>query len=48
VRAEETLGKYKDALEAVAQKLLEVETLEQDDYNKIISSFGLVPKTKNS
>ncbi|MEI8224172.1 MAG: ATP-dependent zinc metalloprotease FtsH [bacterium] len=48
IRAEETLGKYKDALEAVAQKLLEVETLEQDDYNKIISSFGLVPKTKNS
>ena len=48
IRAEETLGKYKDALEAVAQKLLEVETLEQDDYNKVISSFGLIPKTKNS
>lgn len=47
-RAEETLGKYKNALEAVAQKLLEVETLEQDDYNKLISSFGLIPKTKNS
>jgi cell division protease FtsH len=46
VRAEETLEKYKGALEAVAKKLLEIETLEQDEYNKIISAFGLVPKTK--
>jgi cell division protease FtsH len=46
VRADELLLKYKEALEAVAKKLLEVETLEQDEYNKIITSFGLVPKVK--
>ena len=46
VRAEESLAKYRDALEAVAKRLLEVETLEQSEYNKIIASFGLVPKTK--
>jgi len=43
-RAEETLAQYKDALEAVAKKLLEVETLEQDEYNKLIKPFGLVGK----
>ena len=47
-RAEEILVKYKDALEAVAKKLLEVETLEQAEYNEIIAKFGLVVKTSNA
>jgi cell division protease FtsH len=47
-RAEEILIKYKDALEAVAKKLLEVETLEQAEYNEIIAKFGLVAKTSNA
>jgi cell division protease FtsH len=47
-RAQETLEKYRDALEAVAKKLLEVETLEQDEYNKIVQSFGITVKTKNA
>jgi cell division protease FtsH len=47
-RAEETLATYRDALEAVAKKLLEVETLEQDDYNKLIKPFGLIGKTKEA
>lgn len=47
-RAEETLAQHKDALVAVAKKLLEVETLEQDEYNQIIGSFGLVPKKKEA
>lgn len=47
-RAEQTLEQYKDALHAVAKKLLEVETLEQDEYNAIIHSFGIKPKVKNS
>jgi len=47
-RAEEILITYKDALEAVAKKLLEVETLEQAEYNEIISKFGLSPKTSNA
>ncbi len=45
-RAEETLAKYKDALEAVAKKLLEVETLEQAEYNALIKPFGLIGKVK--
>lgn len=47
-RATETLAKYKDALEAVVAKLLEVETLEQAQYEEIISKFGLMPKTKSA
>lgn len=47
-RATESLIKYRDALDAVAKKLIEVETLEQDAYNAIIIKFGLVPKTKNA
>jgi cell division protease FtsH len=47
-RAEEILARYKDVLEAVAQKLLEVETLEQDEYNKLIAKFGIHPKTLNA
>ncbi|MDB4984586.1 MAG: ftsH [Patescibacteria group bacterium] len=47
-RANETLTKYKDALEAVVKKLLEVETLEQAEYNEIISKFGITPKTSSA
>lgn len=42
--ATETLHKHRDALEAVVAKLLEVETLEQDEYNAIIKQFGIEPK----
>lgn len=42
--ATETLHKYRDAVEAVVAKLLEVETLEYDEYNKIIEKFGITPK----
>lgn len=47
-RAEQTLEQYKDALHAVAKKLLEVETLEQAEYNEIIHSFGIKSKVKAS
>lgn len=47
-RAETTLEQYKDALHAVAKKLLEVETLEQEEYNAIIHSFGIKSKVKAS
>ena len=42
--ATDTLHKYRDALEAVVAKLLEVETLEQEEYNTIIKKFGIEPK----
>ena len=43
-RAEEALTTYRGALDAVAQKLLEVETLEQAEYNTLIKPFGLIGK----
>jgi cell division protease FtsH len=43
--AEENMTKYKNALVAVAEKLLEVETLEQEEYHTLIAEFGLNPKT---
>ena len=45
-RAEEALKKHKDAFIAVAQKLVEVETLEQDEFDKIITAFGIIPKKR--
>lgn len=47
-RAEQVLVQYKDALEAVAKKLLEVETLEQDEFNELVRKYGLQPKTKEA
>lgn len=43
--ATETLHQYRDAVEAIVVKLLEVETLEQEEYNNIIKNFGIEPKT---
>ncbi len=42
--ATETLHQYRDAVEAIVVKLLEVETLEQEEYNAIIKQFGIEPK----
>jgi cell division protease FtsH len=47
-RAHDTLVKYRDALEIVAKKLLEVETLEQEEYHALIKPFGLIGKTKDA
>lgn len=43
-RAREVLVKHRKALDAVAEKLLEVEVLEEPQYNEIIKSFGIEPK----
>lgn len=40
-RAREILVKYKDALDVVAKKLLEVETLEREDYEAILAQHGV-------
>jgi cell division protease FtsH len=42
--AEETLATHKKALDLVADKLMEVETLEQESYDKLIIACGIVPK----
>jgi cell division protease FtsH len=44
-RAKEVLTTHRHVLDAIAKKLIEVETLEQDEYNKLISSLGITPRT---
>lgn len=42
--AEVVLNEHRKALDGIAKKLMEVETLEQDEYNKVILAFGIKPK----
>jgi len=44
--AEKVLNDNKKALKAIADKLVEVETLEQDEYEKLIIAHGIIPKKK--
>ncbi len=44
-RAREVLTTHRKVLDAIAKKLIEVETLEQAEYNELISSLGITPKT---
>ncbi|MEK7088520.1 MAG: ATP-dependent zinc metalloprotease FtsH [Patescibacteria group bacterium] len=45
--AEKVLNEHKKALKAIADKLIEVETLEQEEYNKIIIANGIIPKKRD-
>ncbi|MES2023085.1 MAG: ATP-dependent zinc metalloprotease FtsH [Patescibacteria group bacterium] len=42
--AEKVLTEHKKALASIANKLIEVETLEKDEYEKIIIAHGILPK----
>ena len=44
--AEKVLTENRKALDAIAGKLIEVETLEQEEYEKIIIAHGIIPKKK--
>jgi cell division protease FtsH len=44
VKAQEVLKNHRKALDAIAHKLLEVETLEQAAYEQIIIANGIMPK----
>lgn len=44
--ARKVLTEKRHILDAIAKKLIEVETLEQDEYNKIIIEHGIKPKLK--
>lgn len=44
--ARTVLTEKREVLDAIAKKLIEVETLEQDEYNEIIKSFGIQPKLR--
>jgi cell division protease FtsH len=43
-KAETLLKKYRKALDAIAHRLIEVETIERDEYEKLIITFGIQPK----
>lgn len=43
-KAREVLTTHRKILDSIAKKLIEVETLEQDEYNSLISSLGITPK----
>ncbi|MCX6731469.1 MAG: ATP-dependent zinc metalloprotease FtsH [Candidatus Parcubacteria bacterium] len=43
-KAKEMLIKHKEALKKIAQVLIEKETIERDEFEKIISGFGIKPK----
>jgi len=45
--AEKVLTEHKKAFTAIAQKLIEVETLEQEDYEKILTAHGILLKKKD-
>ena len=47
VRAREVLVTHRKALNAIAQKLVEVETLEREDFEKILIANGITPKSKD-
>ncbi len=45
--AEKVLTEHKNAFVAIAQKLIEVETLEQEEYEKILTAHGILLKKKD-
>ncbi|MEN9614062.1 MAG: cell division protein FtsH, cell division protease FtsH [Candidatus Parcubacteria bacterium] len=45
-KAEKILTEKRTALDAIASKLIEVETIEREEYEKIIMAFGIIPKKK--
>ena len=45
-KAEEIIRTHRKALDAVAKRLVEVETIEREDYEKIIIAHGIMPKQK--
>lgn len=45
-RTKKILTDYRKTLDAIAQKLIEVETLERDEFEKILIANGITPKQK--
>jgi cell division protease FtsH len=44
-KAVDILKKHKEALEAIAKRLIEKETIERDEFEALVKSFGFAPKT---
>jgi cell division protease FtsH len=45
-RAEQVMKKHRKALDAIAKRLIQVETLEREDFEKILIANGITPKRK--
>jgi cell division protease FtsH len=45
-KANDIISKYKNALDAIAKRLIDVETIEREEYESIIISHGITPKRK--
>lgn len=45
-KAEQVVTKYRPALDAIAMRLMEIETLEREEYESIIIAHGIQPKKK--
>ncbi|HEX2792282.1 MAG TPA: ATP-dependent zinc metalloprotease FtsH [Candidatus Paceibacterota bacterium] len=45
-RAREVLVKHRTALDAIAEQLVEVETLERDEFEKLLIANGITPKAR--
>jgi cell division protease FtsH len=46
-KAREVLVTHRGALDAIARKLVEVETLEREDFEKVLLANGITPKAKD-
>lgn len=46
--AEKVLVEHRKALDAIAKKLVEVETLEREDFEKVLIANGITPKVKEN
>lgn len=46
VRAKSLLTKYRHVMDAIAEELMRVETLEKDDYDKLLLMHGIKPKRR--
>lgn len=45
-RVEKIITEHRKALDAIAKKLIEVETIEREEFEKLITANGIIPKKK--
>lgn len=46
IKAEDIITKHRPLLDAVAKRLVDVETIEREEYEKILVAHGVIPKKK--
>ena len=45
-RAEKIIKEHRKALDAIAKRLIEVETIEREEFEDILTANGIIPKRK--